>query len=54
MANNHEPPVKLTGLTRRDIIKGVIAAGACLTRLGTFSAVIFRRSSHRLPARSSV
>jgi aerobic-type carbon monoxide dehydrogenase small subunit (CoxS/CutS family) len=28
MANNHEPPVKLTGLTRRDIIKGVIAAGA--------------------------
>jgi aerobic-type carbon monoxide dehydrogenase small subunit (CoxS/CutS family) len=28
MANNHEPPVKLTGMTRRDIIKGVIAAGA--------------------------
>jgi aerobic-type carbon monoxide dehydrogenase small subunit (CoxS/CutS family) len=28
MSDNHEPRVKSTGLTRREIIKGVIAAGA--------------------------
>jgi aerobic-type carbon monoxide dehydrogenase small subunit (CoxS/CutS family) len=28
MSDNHEPRVKSTGLTRREVIKGVIAAGA--------------------------
>ncbi len=28
MSDNHEPPVKLGNLTRREVIKGVIAAGA--------------------------